>query len=140
MKIKLLLLISLSFFFSNKIFAQDDWILTGYSSSEKPYYVSSTMVEKEGEIITVWVKTTSRKKTISKKTRKVLYSNSENKILYEFDCSGKKLKIKYGITYNSKGESISSYKPEEYEQNWEYAVPGSVGSNLLDKVCELYNN
>lgn len=140
MKFKILILLCLSMLNNCNLFAQEEWILAGYSSSSEPYYVNSTLLERDGENITIWIKSITEKKTISKKTKKTIYSNSENKILYEFNCSGSKLKLKYAINYNSKGEVISNYKPEEFEQEWEYVVPGSIGEILLNKACELYNN
>jgi hypothetical protein len=123
----------------NNLYSQENWIEIGKSSiSDETFYINSTYVSNDNNIVKVWIKTTTIKtiKTKSKSSKKI---KTDKKFLYEFDCQNNKLRILYGVFYNSSGNVIDTFNPDEYSIDWEIAIPDSLGEYLLNKSCELYN-
>lgn len=137
---QIILLSFISFFLNiSKIYSQENWIEIGKSKiSDEIFYINSTYVSNDNNVVKVWIKTTTIKtvKTKSKSTKKI---KTDKKFLYEFDCQNNKLRILYAVFYNSSGNVIDTYNPEEYSIEWEISIPDSLGEFLLNKSCELYN-
>lgn len=137
---QIILLSFISFFLNiNKIYSQENWIEIGKSKiSDEIFYINSTYVSNDNNVVKVWIKTTTIKtvKTKSKSTKKI---KTDKKFLYEFDCQNNKIRILYAVFYNSSGNVIDTYNPEEYSIEWEISIPDSLGEFLLNKSCELYN-
>lgn len=132
----------LYFFSINNTYSQEGWILAGTNTNSKEtYYINSTYISNENQLIKVWTKTVIEKVVmVSKgksKIKKII--TSEKKVLWEFDCENQKLMLHYGITYDNLGNASKTYSPADYEKEWVVMVPGSVGEALLNKACELYN-
>jgi hypothetical protein len=137
---QVILLSFISFFLNiSKIYSQENWIEIGKSKiSDETFYINSTYVSNDNNVVKVWIKTTIIKtvKTKSKSTKKI---KTDKKFLYEFDCQNNKLRILYAVFYNSSGNVIDTYNPDEYSIEWEISIPDSLGEFLLNKSCELYN-
>lgn len=123
----------------NNLYSQENWIEIGKSSiSNETFYINSTYVSNDNNIVKVWIKTTTIK-TIKNKSKSSKKIKTDKKFLYEFDCQNNKLRILYGVFYNSSGNVIDTFNPDEYSIDWEIAIPDSLGEYLLNKSCELYN-
>jgi hypothetical protein len=123
----------------NNLYSQENWIEIGKSSiSDETFYINSTYVSNDNNIVKVWIKTTTIK-TIKNKSKSSKKIKTDKKFLYEFDCQNNKLRILYAVYYNSSGNVIDTYNPNEYALDWEIAIPDSLGEYLLNKACELYN-
>jgi hypothetical protein len=126
----------------SSIYSQENWIEIGKSNiSDETFYINSTYISNENSVVKIWIKTITVKEIIksknnSKSKKKI---KTEKKFLYDFDCANNKIRILYGIFYNSSGEVTDKYNPDEYEIPWEIVIPDSLGEYLLNKSCELYN-
>ena len=139
MKYTILISFILFFISTNKIHSQENWIEIGKSStSDETFYINSTYVSNDNNVVKVWIKTTTIK-TIKNKSKGTKKIKTDKKFLYEFDCQNNKLRILYGVFYNSSGNVIDTYNPDEFSIDWEIAIPDSLGEYLLNKSCELYN-
>ena len=139
MKYTILISFILFFISTNKIHSQENWIEIGKSStSDETFYINSTYVSNDNNVVKVWIKTTTIK-TIKNKSKSTKKIKTDKKFLYEFDCQNNKLRILYGVFYNSSGNVIDTYNPDEFSIDWEIAIPDSLGEYLLNKSCELYN-
>lgn len=122
--------------FSVKSFSQSQWILAGKSHDGDAYYVQSKFISKsdiDGSV-RLWVKVVERKHVIGKK----IYSNTIMKQLVDFDCSLKRQRLNTVVIYSSSGSVLAQY-PETDDEEWMNVVPDSVGEDVNQKVCELFN-
>ena len=142
MKYMIIISFIICFLSTNKVYSQESWIVAAKSIDSKgTYYINSTYISNENQIIKIWIKSIIQKDLwVTKgksKIKKKVYT--ENRLLYEFDCENHKTMLLYDVKYNSSGDVISAYNPEEYEKKWEISIPDTIGEILLNKVCELYN-
>ena len=136
-KLSLLILIVTCCSFS-KLLAQDWTFVCNSKDGKEKYYLKSTPVSNDGGDIKVWSKTLMSK-YINPKNKKT-YLNVEYKILYEFDCTDRKMQFLSINVYNASGDIIYSYEFKSYELEWKHIVPETIAEQLLDKACELFNN
>lgn len=124
----------------NFLIAQDDtWIEVAKSKDNQPVFMKNAVANIDDYGIQVWIK----QPVLSFKTIKgVVYKNTIMKTLYSFNCSQNKIQTRTTIMYSSKGTVIASYKRPEYENSLDYEdiIPETLGEQLLNKACELFNN
>lgn len=140
MKRILFILILTSTFF--KGFSQE-WIKVTSTSKGDTIYVNHKFVKKGGTfgreegVVRVWTKTVFKKFEIN--SAKKVYQNAVAKKLEEFDCVNKKSREITSILYDSDGNVIYNGENREYDTNWEFVIPETVGEGTLTFVCLLFN-
>lgn len=133
------LILTTSFF---KGFSQD-WVKIMVTSKGDTVCVNQKLVKKGGTfgkdegVVRVWTKTLFKKFEV--KSAKKVYPNAVVKKLEEFDCINKKSREITSILYDNDGVVIYSGENQEYDENWNFVVPDTVGEATLTFVCELFN-
>ena len=131
------------FFFLMTLFGySQNWILVGKDKIKNEFYIKSTYVSKQGandEIIKIWTKKIYTTFNDNSEGKNTTYQNAYFIELALFDCSNNKYKLISTTAYRSNGVVIYDRTYSESTQDWEYAVPDSVGEAVLKKVCNTFN-
>ena len=133
---------SLFFFFITFFGYSQNWTYVGKDKIKNEYYFKSTYVSKEGinnDIIKIWTKKIYKTFTDKSKGKSITYNDAYFIELVLFDCSNNKYKLLSTTAYNSNGVMIYDRAFSEYTQDWEYAVPDSVGDKVLSTICNTFN-
>lgn len=133
---------SLFFFLITFFGYSQNWIYVGKDKLKNEFYIKSTYVSKQGindEIIKIWTKKIYTTFTDNSEGKNTTYQNAYFIELVLFDCSNNKYKLISTTAYSSDGIMIYDRMHSENTQDWEYAVPDSVGESVLKKVCNTFN-
>lgn len=100
MKHMIIISFIICFLSTNKVYSQESWIVAAKSIDSKgTYYINSTYISNENQIIKIWIKSIIQKDLwVTKgksKIKKKVYT--ENRLLYEFDCENHKTMLLYDV-------------------------------------------
>jgi hypothetical protein len=122
-----------------------NWIKITHTSTGDTIYINNKLVKKGGVygnedgVIRVWTKTIINKYEDNTTGKAKVYLNAVLKTLSEYDCVNQKSRLITNILYDSSGKTIYSGENHEYEMDWYFVVPESVGEIILLFACELFN-
>ena len=103
-----------------------DWEDNGANISGDKYYIDTSSIDNSGLYTKVWVKRIGKKLKTSKPK-----DTQESKVLYEFACASKQIRILSGVFYNFDGSMDS----ENTVSDWNYVPPDSIFEALMQRVC-----
>lgn len=132
----------LLFFFITFFGYSQNWTLVSKDKLKNEYYFKSNYVSKEGlnnEIIRIWTKKVFKTFNHKSNGKNITYKDAYFIELVLFDCSNNKYKLLSTTAYNSNGVMIYDNTFYEFSQDWEYAVPDSVGDKVLSTICQTFN-
>lgn len=110
-----------------------EWIYVTDTDEYDTIYVKSKYVTKDYQGIKVWTEWRTNTKEIDKK----IYNYVVSKRLFIIDCNQQRMKMLNMYTYYDHNKFLDSQQAP-YDE-WDEAVPGSIGEVILNKVCELFN-
>ena len=118
------------------------WLEVTKDKSGNKYYIKSSYVSKDGNIIKIWTKQILVKikdGTGKPGTKGKVYYNPYVIELIEYDCKNLYSKLYSRTVYTSDGSVIADSKINAEYADLEYIVPDSTEEKILTKVCETYN-
>lgn len=119
-----------------------NWLRITETPDGDTIFVNDNYVKKGGVIgneegvVRVWTKTIM-KKYEDTPTGKV-YRSAVLKSLGEYDCINQKSRTITAILYDSKGKVIVKDENREYDIDWEFIIPETVGEEILFFICNLF--
>ena len=123
---KIFLIISVTLFFYNSVFA--DWVKLGEVERGGEYFVEKDTIIKESGYIYFW--------KMVDYTKPFLDSNFYSaKVYIKGDCKVKKIKTLTYVFYTGKKGTGESEQQESVNKNWKYPTPESIDYSLLKKLC-----
>ncbi|MFL5739906.1 MAG: surface-adhesin E family protein [Flavisolibacter sp.] len=135
---KQLILIAIISTIATKAFAQTDstkqeyWNLITIDPSDSSLILfKSEPVSIDGNVIRIWSKVMGGRKTIDN----VVYTYTESKNLWEFDCKEQSVRVISTNTYDVLGKLLATASSQN--QPWSYIVPGSIGETMMKAACQL---
>ena len=109
------------------------WDTVGISNNSL-YLIKTTYETKSEEEMTIWIKVVNAPKKAKDRITKVA---TLDKILYGFDCNGRKIKVIAYVHYSLNGKVLKNRTIEEWEQKWINIVPETIGEMLFTKACSM---
>ena len=123
---KIFLIISVTLFFYNSVFA--DWEKLGEVERGGEYFVEKDTIIKVSGYIYFW--------KMVDYTKPFLDSNFYSaKVYIKGDCKVKKIKTLTYVFYTGKKGTGESEQQESVNKNWKYPTPESIDYSLLKKLC-----
>lgn len=104
-------------------YSQTEWRLAGENGSGDKFFVDTDVRSDNGNVVSAWVKVEYKKYT----TDKGKYSLQK----YEFNVDRKQYRILAIYFYNKADKLIDHAEWDDYESDWSYTAPESVGEFLL---------
>lgn len=126
-KLTLIIALLISVFAS---FAQSKWVSVSENTRGDKFLIKDDISSDGLSTIFVWVKTVYKKAT----TDKGKYSLQ----LYEFNTSTKEFRIRAVFFYSQYDRVIDSFQFNEYESEWNYVAPESIGETIMTTAFYLY--
>ncbi len=123
---KIFLIISVTLFFCNSVFA--DWEKLGDTEKGGEYFVEKDTIIKESGYIYFWKMIDSPKPFLDTNFYSV-------KVYIKGDCKVKKIKTLTYVFYTGKKGTGESEQQESVSKNWKYPTPESINYSLLKKLC-----
>jgi hypothetical protein len=112
-----------------------DWIYVGTGSGDNRYYIKTENISKNTAFIKVWGKVISPVNKVKENGKEVIYLNTREMILWEFDCKNLKMRIISNTLYLSDGTFVRSNNALD---EFNYVIPESMGESVLIKACDLF--
>ena len=126
------LLISISVFGANN---SDDFRYIGLGNKGQEKYLK--IDQQTDEYYDVWQKEIYPKKIIrNKRGQKVTVGGNSEMTLLRISCADKTITVLAAYTYDRNGDLVHRYEPKEFEIEKQRVIPGSVGENIFDLVCD----
>jgi len=120
----------------------DNWIYIT-SSSDHNYYYDNKSISKNKSTVTVWTRgeITNIEEYINGLNLEEYEKNNYKKashslVRYEFDCKNYNMKHIKSLLYSENGNVINSYESDDHK--YKSIAPGTIGSAMLDKVCNEF--
>ncbi len=123
---KIFLIISVTLFFCNSVFAE--WEKFGDTTKGGEYFVEKDTIIKESGYIYFWKMVDSPKPFLDTNFYSV-------KVYIKGDCKVKKIKTLTFVFYTGKKGTGESEQQESVNKNWKYPTPESVNYSILKKLC-----
>ena len=123
---KIFLIISVTLFFCNSVFA--DWEKFGDATKGGEYFVEKDTIIKESGYIYFWKMIDSPKPFLDTNFYSV-------KVYIKGDCKVKKIKTLTFVFYTGKKGTGESEQQESVNKNWKYPTPESINYSILKKLC-----
>jgi hypothetical protein len=116
----------------------EDWV--EYSSSNDGtniYYKKVSIEHRTKDLVQVWFKVVfsdeGKKDYVDGMTERKWDKFSHILILQEIDCKKQMVQILSITDYDTDGKVLETKSPDKPE--WDNVIPGSMGDNLREKVC-----
>lgn len=137
-------------------YEDEGWFYIGHAEREAVYYNPKSLKKIKSGIYRVWTKwlwdenslddddfkgtirtvenVENRKNEILKEREGVYYSI----YLSEYNCIQSQTRVLSVTDYDKKGNVIKTlnYNNENSNQEWDYIVPGSIGEQIINKICK----
>lgn len=137
-------------------YEDEGWFYVCHAERDAIFYQPKTMKKKKGQIYRVWTKWVwdenrfneddyrgmlgsvedieRRKKEILKEREGVYYSI----YLSEYNCIQSQTRVLSVTDYDKKGNVIKAlnFNKGNSNQEWDYIVPGSIGEQIINKICK----
>ncbi len=117
---------------------EDKWIFLSETSKNEKVYTLNHIEDKttlgSETLIDIWVKSVGATQVLKGKT----YINTTDRSLYSININSKKVALKTFSVYNSKGQLIKTVTYDDYEIEWDYIVPESIGEAIYNRAVYLY--